>query len=949
MKKIKKLCCLLTSFVMAFAAAPMLAEAAVSEYRDDFQSYVDAAAIFQGEVWDSHTNPATATLELLEEDGNRFISLNSLVTSDSILLSKNSLFTGEHVILDFDIRGETAPREMNAYCASMLLRVDGKNDQMMDFGYNCVRYKDTALATFAPGKWFRCRVSLTRGVDQDGMGKLEATFSVENSKPISLQYTGLSPDFSIQLGAKSIKANPICVDNLVVQTLTPISATLNLSGDREARLGTPLLLNIAEADPETVTPAALSLNGNTSGFTAAERQEDGVWLLIPAEPLKPDTAYTVGLPGVRGQNGEPVSPDSFSFQTRRSGLHVFWDGGDWIIRNGGAVREQAVVVYPAFENGVMRDISAEKLDLDSGVETSRQPEPERPVYLFGPSLEPLEASAFLTPSDETSELFQLSFSEEEQTISVSGRAEQSRPGRDVAVWVLNPGAETPNLDSPEQAAKTVQFVGMTQTREDGCFAVRVPVSGVSGAYRVIASVLDQQWTDTVHVRSADDIQLVLDTVNTSGSAAAIGALFERCAEVIHVDFPAYDACADKTFIYQGLIQNAAEQGGYRTLEALVKDVRELTVLELLNTAPSGSLAQLISEYEAQVRLTEVAVYEAWAAAEDHLKAAAAKTVQGRGYHTMEQYRTALSEEFLLCAVADSYQYAEVKKLLETYPEVLGLDMTEYQKAGSPAYVAKNMAGKAYQSCAALKTDFDRLVKEYQNQKTSPPDRSPGGGASSGSGGRRPAVPGGVSGGTSGTVATVPEPPPAEPEGQLPAPSFSDLDEAEWAANTIVFLSTAGVVDGFEDGTFRPNELVTREQFLKLALTAAALPLEEGGCGFSDVLPNEWYCPYLSTAVRLGVIRGKQDGSFGVGEPVIRQDAAVILYGVLQASGGLPERPAEMAFEDGARISDYAAEAVGVLSGLEILKGLPGGLFAPLDFCTRAEAAEMIYRMIEVIQ
>ena len=170
--------------------------------------------------------------------------------------------------------------------------------------------------------------------------------------------------------------------------------------------------------------------------------------------------------------------------------------------------------------------------------------------------------------------------------------------------------------------------------------------------------------------------------------------------------------------------------------------------------------------------------------------------------------------------------------------------------------------------------------------------------------------------------------------------FTDVDGVEWAKEAIDALSASGVVAGIGGGQFAPDAAVTREQFVKMIVSALNMEVAEGDAEFTDLEKGAWYQSFVNTAVKNNIISGIGEGKFGIGINITRQDAAVILYRAAQLSAN-----GELGFTDNAEISDYAQDAVKTLSAMGVVGGTGDGSFAPKATCTRAQAAVMIYRLL----
>ena len=175
--------------------------------------------------------------------------------------------------------------------------------------------------------------------------------------------------------------------------------------------------------------------------------------------------------------------------------------------------------------------------------------------------------------------------------------------------------------------------------------------------------------------------------------------------------------------------------------------------------------------------------------------------------------------------------------------------------------------------------------------------------------------------------------------------FTDLSEAEWARESIMYLKGKGLVSGVSENTFAPNDFVTREQFVKMLISA--LELTDGGASssFSDVLPGEWYYEYVASAEKLGLAMGS-GGVFGIGEQLTREQMCTFAARGIEIAGIQLASPNEkIDFNDSGEISDYAAESVEFMQRAGIINGMGNAAFAPKELCTRAMAARVIYGII----
>ena len=176
--------------------------------------------------------------------------------------------------------------------------------------------------------------------------------------------------------------------------------------------------------------------------------------------------------------------------------------------------------------------------------------------------------------------------------------------------------------------------------------------------------------------------------------------------------------------------------------------------------------------------------------------------------------------------------------------------------------------------------------------------------------------------------------------------FSDLSEAEWAVESIMSLKEKGIVNGTSEDTFSPNDRVTREQFLKMLILAFDLNDDAAACDFSDVSRDDWCYSYVASAFKLGIVLGQGNGEFGVNQEISRQDMAVMACRTAEYAS-LNFKIGEFnEFSDRAEISEYAVSAVDALSQAGIINGYDGK-FDPLQTCTRAQAAKVVFELMKI--
>lgn len=173
--------------------------------------------------------------------------------------------------------------------------------------------------------------------------------------------------------------------------------------------------------------------------------------------------------------------------------------------------------------------------------------------------------------------------------------------------------------------------------------------------------------------------------------------------------------------------------------------------------------------------------------------------------------------------------------------------------------------------------------------------------------------------------------------------FSDMPVDHWAAESVEWLKSRGIVNGTDTGAFEPDRAITREEFAKMIVLICGFDTVGADTAFVDAEPYGWYRKYIGVAADKGIVSGIGDNMFGIGKLITRQDMAVMTQRALTAMEiSLPVVRDYASFADSDKISDYAREAVISLYVEGVISGKSDGLFAPEENATRAEAAKIIY-------
>ncbi|GLX70218.1 S-layer homology domain-containing protein [Paenibacillus glycanilyticus] len=188
-------------------------------------------------------------------------------------------------------------------------------------------------------------------------------------------------------------------------------------------------------------------------------------------------------------------------------------------------------------------------------------------------------------------------------------------------------------------------------------------------------------------------------------------------------------------------------------------------------------------------------------------------------------------------------------------------------------------------------------------------------------------------------------PDPDPETELPSVSFKDVTN-HWAGESIKRAVELGIVNGYSDGSFKPNGVINRAEFTAMISRALKLQAPEGGAtvNFSDLssIPA-WAKPFIEQAAAAGIISGYADDSFRPTQQILRTEIAVMVVKAL----GLPLEPAtSLNFADANNVPEYAKAAVATAVKYCLLQGKGNNQFDPTANATRAEALTLILRALD---
>ena len=192
----------------------------------------------------------------------------------------------------------------------------------------------------------------------------------------------------------------------------------------------------------------------------------------------------------------------------------------------------------------------------------------------------------------------------------------------------------------------------------------------------------------------------------------------------------------------------------------------------------------------------------------------------------------------------------------------------------------------------------------------------------------------------------------EEEEEVVPVEFTDItEEFGYAEEAINALAGKGIVDGVGDDKYAPEDYFTRAQFAKIMVLSLGYEPEEYQGGFSDVSAEDWEADYVQAAVDAGIFEGYPDGTFGPDNVITRQEiAAVAGRGAVTAEVVSQEKLDKFVMEKSAyldkdSVPEWAANEVAWLEAEGIFEDFAVENFEPTVEVDRAQAAVVVYKTL----
>lgn len=181
--------------------------------------------------------------------------------------------------------------------------------------------------------------------------------------------------------------------------------------------------------------------------------------------------------------------------------------------------------------------------------------------------------------------------------------------------------------------------------------------------------------------------------------------------------------------------------------------------------------------------------------------------------------------------------------------------------------------------------------------------------------------------------------------------FSDVTEENWFYDAVTYVYENKLFSGVSDNSFAPNAPLTRAMFVTVLHRYSGSPDAIGDLRFTDVTKGAYYEEAILWATQNGIVSGYSETEFAPDDYITREQIASILLRLAVKNGTAPQGAwaIRLNYSDLDQVSDYAGDAVMYCTLKGLMNGKDGNRFAPKDNTTRAEAAVIMKKLAELKQ
>lgn len=504
---------------------------------------------------------------------------------------------------------------------------------------------------------------------------------------------------------------------------------------------------------------------------------------------------------------------------------------------------------------------------------------------------------------------------------------------EVSIMVINEGktiddlAELPMID-------VIKYQDQTTTKSDGSFVFSFVMHGNPGdySYKIYTKGFDFTYYGTLKFYGSQYVNHILNQINgckNDGNSTLLEDLINTYYNDLYLKSDIFMNYKSSGGDMENLFGILIEMDNVNSTVELGNQLDEAALLCEIQFTDESDTARIIQENKEKLNLNNNTAFNSFidtdiVSSEDRVMICKSLSKE---YKSIISFVNDFQSKVILYVANNAGSWGRLMRIIIDNKGIIGIDINKYNALSTPEEVFLTMLGKTYNSVEEIKNVFNDTVNNAQKSVEKDKQKASGGT----SGGWR-------SGGSPASVS-------GERTEDVKKDIFVDLKGYEWAKDSIEDLYNSGIINGKDAGRYAPADNVTREEFVKLLVSVAKLYDRNAECKFSDTDKNEWYYGYIASAVSAGIVNGKEDNSFGVGEHITREDMATLAFRLVsKLNSDTNHESYELGFSDADEISNYAKNAVAYMQSIGVILGTGDNLFSPRQFTNRAQAAVVIYRL-----
>ena len=181
--------------------------------------------------------------------------------------------------------------------------------------------------------------------------------------------------------------------------------------------------------------------------------------------------------------------------------------------------------------------------------------------------------------------------------------------------------------------------------------------------------------------------------------------------------------------------------------------------------------------------------------------------------------------------------------------------------------------------------------------------------------------------------------------------FTDASTTAWYHDGVHYCIDEGLMEGYGNGLFGPNDTLSRAQLCQILYNMEGQPAVTGESAFTDVADGAWYFDAVTWAASEGIATGYGDGTYGPDDSITREQLAAILYRYASYKGydvSVGEDTNILSYADALDVSEWAIPAMQWACGSGVIEGVTDSTLVPQGNATRAQAATMLMRFCETV-